>query len=76
MSADIKRKRIDSELNMLGRLPDGYKVTVEEGNGRIKIFINIDSKIIQSELKPEGIGTYTFTIILDEDFPFKGPQVQ
>ena len=33
------------------------------------------NKIIKSELLPDNIDTYRFTIILDDDFPFKGPQV-
>jgi ubiquitin-protein ligase len=72
----IKDKRIHSEVNMLEKLPDGYSISYQQFEGGIKVYLEIDKKIIQSELLPDEINTYRFTILLDQDFPFKGPQVQ
>ena len=77
MSAEnIKQKRIKSELAMLDKLPDGYMVSYQNFDGGVKIFIEIAKRIVQSELLPENIDAFRFTILLDQDFPFKGPQVQ
>lgn len=75
MSDAIKQKRLNSELTMLEKLPEGYKVSMQKEKEVTRIYLEIDRNVIQSELLPRDIKVYRFSIILDQDFPFKGPQV-
>jgi len=75
-SPSISEKRIHSELTMLEKLPDGYNIAHQNFDGGLKIYLEIDKKLIDSELKPDTVNTYRFTILLAQDFPFGGPRVQ
>jgi len=76
MASKIRAKRINSELNMLDKLPEGYLVQYKEFEGGVRVDLEIDKKIIISELLPQNIDSFRFTILCDDEFPFKGPQVQ
>lgn len=76
MAANIKEKRINSELSMLENLPDGYLMQYSEFHSGVKIDLQIDRGLVNSELLPSNIDAFSFSIICDKEFPFKGPQVQ
>jgi len=61
---------------MLENLPDGYLVSYKEYQDWVKIDLEIERKLIQSGLLQQNIDAFRFTIICDEEFPFKAPQVQ
>ncbi|CAI2363962.1 unnamed protein product [Moneuplotes crassus] len=77
MASKIKEKRINSELTMLDKLPEGYLTQYKElQGGGIRVDLAIERTLIQSELLPDNIESFNFSIICDSEFPFKGPQVQ
>jgi ubiquitin-protein ligase len=67
---------MNSELDMLDKLPEGYHVYCKEFDGGIKVIVEISKMLVVSELIPQNIDSFMFTIICDGDFPFKGPEVQ